>query len=56
MKGLFKTAATFGAGYGAGFAAANKDKIKESYMSSKPVQKHADRLAARSEKIKAYRK
>lgn len=56
MKGFFKTAATFGAGYGVGFAAANKDKIKSGVMGSKPMQKHADRLQARSEKIKSYKK
>lgn len=56
MKGIFKTAATFGAGYGAGYAAANKDKIKNDFMSSRPVQRHADKLQARSEKIKSYKK
>ena len=56
MKGIFKTLGTFGAGYGAGYAAANKDKIKSDVMSSRPVQRHADKLAARSEKIKSYKK
>lgn len=56
MKGFFKTAATFGAGYGAGYAMANKDKIKSNVMSSKPVQRHADKLVARAEKIKSYKK
>lgn len=56
MAGFFKSAATFSAGYGAGYAMAHKDQIKSGVMSSKAVQKHGERLQARAEKIKSYKK